>query len=229
MATLGTMRTAVFSAIGMDSTASGADETSVTKWLNEGVREVLLRTHCRIEVTDMTLTADEWKYDLPTGIMAIKHITDSANNPVDVVQFGEIQELRRADSSTAVSGTLRVAFLGSNLFTVWPTPSAADSLEFFYVPKPTEMSSSVHDPSESTYGGVPTEFHSAIELWALYRASDHEHEGRSDQGIKYLAQFDEYLRRVVKPAVIRMAPKMGRVRVGRRPMISSDNGRYPRY
>lgn len=228
MATLAQLRNSVYSKLGMDSTAAGNDEALVTGWLNEGVREVLLRTHCRVDCADMTLTSGSWKYDLPSSVLALKYVVDDESNPCEIIQFEDLLDLRRA-SATGQASRMRVALLGSNLFAVWPTPATAEVLDVFYVPKPTEMSTGTNDPSAATYGGVPSEFHKAIELWALAQGSDHEHEGRTQQGVNYLAQFDEYVRKFVRPAVNRMGGKRGQARIGRRPLLTSRNDTYPRY
>lgn len=227
MATLLQLRTSVAAKVGLDDTAGSTDATNVIYWLNQGVREVLLRTHCRVEIATTNLTANEWTYDLPSDVLALHRVVTSDDTPTHIVSLEEILERRRA-GNTASTAELRLAVEGSNLFAVWPTPTAASTLTLFYVQRPTEMSSDSHDPSNSTYGGIPAEYHYAIELWALAQASDHEHEGRTQQGVSYLAQFDEYLKRVVRPAVNRMGGPLPRARVGRRGgYYRTDNDRYP--
>lgn len=231
MATLSTLRNAVYSKLGMDSTAAGNDETLVTQWLNEGVREVLLRTHCYVSAIDLTLTADEWKYDMDTSVMALLQAWDSNNNPVDIINMDDLLDLRYSDSSsyTFGSGNTKMAMLGANMFAVWPTPSDAGTLSAFYVPKPTEMSSGTHDPSNTTYGGVPVQFHKAIELWALKEGSDHEHEARTKSGMQYEAAFDKYIGQLVRPSVNRMQGRKGPARLGRMRGVPSNRSTYPRY
>lgn len=228
MATLADLRASVLGRLGMDDTAAGTDEGLVDQWLNEGVREVLIRTHCHVNCIDLTLVADEWKYDLPTAILALKYVTDSESNPVQVVDFQEILDLRRT-LSTGHTSNPRMAVLGSNLFAIWPTPTTADVWEAFYVPKPTEMSDGTHDPSSAAYGKIPVEFHHAIELWALAKGSDQEHEGRTQNGIKYTQEFELYISRVVRATVNRKAGRRGPARIGRRPILARSNDVYPRY
>lgn len=227
MATLTTLRSAVYNRIGLDSTASGTEETLVTGWLNEAVREVLLRTHCYVKCIDLTLTSGSWKYDLPSTALAVKKVIDSSNRPVEVVTPTELFEHRMADSASSAV-PLRVAFYGSNLLLVWPTPTGASVLEAFYVPRPTEMTVGTHDPSNATYGGIPVEFHHAIELWALAKASDYGHEQRTQNGLKYMAEFDQYILKVVRPAVMRKGGQLGRAMVGpRRGRYRPANDVYP--
>lgn len=231
MATLADFRTAVGAKLGMDGDNAGTDQTLIDGWLNEGVREVLMRTHCFVKCADMSLTADTWKYNLPSSVLAIEYMVDSDSEPLEPVEFSQLLELRRTDSTVASASTrTRYAVLGANLFAIWPTPSAADTLDVFYVPVPSEMSSGTDDPSAETYGGVPVEYHKAVELWALAQGSDHEHEQRTQSGVKYEQAFELYVARVVRAAVNRKGGvRKGRLRVGRRPMIPPGNGVYPRY
>jgi hypothetical protein len=215
---------------GMDYGNAGEDRDLIDSWCSEGVREVLLRSHCYVAAADVQTTADEWQYDLSNNIMVIKVLWRDGETSQSIrVNPEEIIELRRANGDGVAASNMRWALSGTNMLLIWPTPTEEYDIDFLYVPLPTELSFETHDPSEATYGGVPVAFHKAIELFALANASDHEHEGRSDQGIKYLAQFDEYMRRTVVPAMNRKGGPLPRVRVGRYNSISYDNGRYPRY
>jgi hypothetical protein len=73
---------------------------------------------------------------------------------------------------------------------VWPTPASSSSLTIYYVPEPTEMSSSTHDPSISTYGGIPTEHHKAIELYMLSECGDYDDDQTSAQGARYAQLYE---------------------------------------
>lgn len=213
---------------GMDYTTAGVDRDLIDSWCNEGVREILLRTHCYVAAADVQTTADEWQYDMSSNIMAITLLwRDGEASETVRVSPDEIIELRRANGTTTDASSLRWALAGTNMLLLWPTPSAEYDIDFLYVPRPTEMSFETHDPSETTYGGVPVEYHKAIELWALANASDHEHEGGTQRGVNYLAQFDEYLKRTVRPSVNRKGGRLAPVRVGRRGNFPRhDNDRY---
>lgn len=213
--------------VGMDYTSATTDRDLIDQWANEGVREVLLRSHCYVARADVTTTADEWEYDLSSNIMVIKNIwRDGESDRMVRVTPEEILEFRRTNG-TGTASTLRWALGGTNMLMLWPTPTEEYTIDLIYVPRPAEMSDDGHDPSNPTYGGVPVEFHKAIELWILFNASDHEHEQGTQRGVNYLAQFDEYLKRVVLPAMNRKGGPLPRARVGRTRPLSFDNGRYP--
>lgn len=227
MATLETLRRTVGRKSGMDYGTAGTDRDLIDSWCNEGVREVLLRTHCFTSVTTITTAADDWQYELAAATMAIKQIwRDGETSPMIRVTPEEIIEFRRANAGTNVS-SLRWALEGANLLLLWPTPSSIYTIDVIHVPKPTEMTATTHDPSSATYGGIPVEYHKAIELWALANASDHEHEGRTQQGLNYLSQFESYIRTILR-SVNRKGGSPARARIGRRPIVSFDNDTYPR-
>jgi hypothetical protein len=230
MATLEHLRRTVGRKSGMDYSNAGVDRDLIDTWINEGVREVLLRSHCYTAASVLETTADEWQYDLSTNIMVIKLIyRSSEDSPMERVAPEEILDLRRATGTGSDATTLRWALEGANMLLLWPTPTSAYDINIVYVPKPAEMSANEHDPSSGTYGGVPVEYHKAIELWALSNASDHEHEGRTQSGSKYLVEFENYISRVVRPAVNRKGGLLSPARVGRRPRFASSNDAYPRF
>lgn len=228
MATLEQFRRTVGRKTGMDFNTAGTDRDLIDSWLNEGVREVLLRSHCYVAATVVTTTADEWQYDLSSNVMVIKNIwRDGEDSPMIRVDPEEILELRRANGAGTSVSNLRWAMSGTNMLLFWPTPTEEYDISLIYVPRPSEMAAEEHDPANPTYGGVPVEYQKAIELWALMNASDHEHEGRTKSGLDYLQQFEAYLGRVVRPGVNRKGGRLPRARVGRGPMIRAKNDIYP--
>ena len=224
MATLEAFRRTVGRKTGMDYSAAGDDRNLIDTWLNEGVREILVRTHCYTAATTVETTADEWQYDMSSNIMFVKLIwRDGETSDMIRVSPDEIIDLRRTNSGSG--SMLRWAMAGTNMLMLWPTPTAAYTISLVYVPRPTEMASNEHDPSNPTYGGIPVEYHKAIELWALSNASDHEHEGRTQSGQKYLVEFEAYIARI-RAGVNRKAGRLPRARTGlRRPI--TDNSTYP--
>ena len=205
MATLADLRTRVTSKLGLDNTASGAEQLLVDSWLNEGVVEILLRTQCTVETGEMTTTAGVWDYQLSTNILAIRDLwreDGSATNPVIRVSEQEILDRHRG-SSSGDSVHLRYATAGSNLLLVWPTPSSAYVIDLLYVPRPTAMSSGAHDPSSLTYGRIPAEFHKAIEYYALWQGAEYDENQGAQGGERYRALFEDYLATRIRPAMKR--------------------------
>lgn len=206
MATLADLRTRVTSKLGLDNTASGAEQLLVDSWLNEGVVEILLRTHCTVETGEMTTTANVWSYQLSTSILAIRDVwreeSTGAINPVIRVSEQEILDLHRATSSSDAS-YLRYATTGANLLLLYPTPSATYTIDLLYVPRPTAMSSGTHDPSTLTYGRIPTEFHKAIEYYALWQGAEYDENQGSQGGERYRTLYENYLAAIIRPAMRR--------------------------
>src|SRR3990172_8813998 len=121
----------------------------------------------------MDTTAGTWDYQLDTGILHVKDLwrEDAAGAVFPAVHdsYLEILNLHYATTAAADSNVIHYAVLGSNMLTLWPTPSAVYTIKLFYVPRPTAMSDGTHDPSNITYGRIPTEFHKAIEYYALWQ------------------------------------------------------------
>ena len=228
MATLETLRRTVGRKTGMEYSAAGTDRDLIDSWCSEAVREILIRTHCYTAATTVETTADEWQYDLSSNVMVVKLIwRDGETSDMVRVAPDEIIELRRSNSTSSSDSSLMWAMVGTNMLMFHPTPTSVFTVSLVYVPRPTELSFDTHDPSNPAYGGIPVEYHKAIELWALSNASDHEHEGRTQSGQKYLVEFEAYIARI-KAGVNRKGGRLPAARVGRARRPITDNGVYPR-
>lgn len=195
--TLGTLRTSISSKLGLDNTAASAEQVLIDQWCNEGVVDVLLQTRCYVTSATMALTAGEDEYTLSTSILHIADIELTAGGAVkrfQMVSPAEILEMRRRGASSA-DDPFYYAVAGSNMLMVYPTPTSAGTLTVYYTARPTVMSDAAHDPSNTTYGGVPTEFHKAIELYALWQGAEYDNHTPSKNGKDFQEDYEKRLRR----------------------------------
>ena len=216
--------------LGLDTTASSTEETLVDRWLNEGVVDVLLRARVNVNCGDLTLTADTWKYTLPTTALAIQDIIYTAEDgttgtwvrvtPADILRF------RTATPATG-SRVRYYALNGNDLLMVYPTPSSADTLTIYYVPRPTAMSASSHDPSNETYGGIPSEYHKAIELFALAQAAEYTDHQPSQFGARYKAEYEGKLVEIKRAIRHKGGRSLGPAIVGKSRPLVGNNSQYP--
>jgi hypothetical protein len=221
MANLTTLRQNVSSALGLDNSASG-DQTEIDARLNEGVVDMLVRCDLYVATSETTLTSGSADYELDTDILRVidAFIVPSGSSErgrMVPMTMESILELRRASSLTALTGSnVYYALAGANLFMVYPTPTAADTVTFYFVPRPTAMTSGTNDPSSATYGGIPTEFHRGIELFALWHLSDYDDDQMAQNGEMYRNRYFEYLSMNVRASINRKhGSRMPRARVGR--------------
>lgn len=220
MATLGTLKTGTVDKIGsIDATT---DETKLERWANEAVLDFLLRTHCYVTTGTASLSADVSDYTLDTDILLMKHAylsVGSDNHRVQQVSPAELMEMRITGGSVSVSDSpTYYAIEGANLLRVYPTPSGSVTLNFTYVPRPTAMSDDSHDPSNATYGGIPAEFHKALEFWMCAQAGDYDDDQGSGHGARYLADYMEYVRLCRRSLAVKGNVSPPRFRVGRLPL-----------
>jgi hypothetical protein len=164
--------------LGFETTADSEELLLMQEWAQKGVVDVLLRTHCYVEVGDMLLTAGVSEYRLDADILAVLNdrITSSGDKRhFDVVTLAEIIDYQNANAAyvSSTSGATKVAFEG-NLMVTYPAAATADTIRFFYVPRPTDMTEDSHDPSVAAYGGIPTEYHDAILYYMLWQGAEYD-------------------------------------------------------
>src|SRR5574338_1345065 len=148
MATLAQIRNEVARVIGLDSTAAGADETLVDAWTNEAILDILLQTRCYVAVATTPVTANVADYTLDSAIL---HVVDcylassGTTYRLEQVSPQKLLDMRITANSQASSPASHFAVSGSSLLLLYPTPSSADTMSLYYVPRPAPMSSGSHD------------------------------------------------------------------------------------
>ncbi len=226
MATLLTLRRAVQNKLGLDATASSTEETLLDEWLNSGVVDVLLQTRCNVNCSDLTTTADEWKYTTPTSILSVLDVTyqsASASTTTALERTTPAEILRMRQQGATGSPPRYYALAGNDLLMLFPTPSSVDTITLLYVPRPTAMSATGNDPSAETYGGIPSEYHKAIEYYALWQAAEYTDHQPSQFGRAFHADYLGLLRQFKVARWKKGGRSLGRARVGRRPLVPHDN------
>lgn len=216
MATLTNLRTEVYNRLSLDSTSSGTDETEVTRALNQAVVDVLLQTGVYRTSANTTLTAGQSDYTLDTGILRIYDAYTTSNSErykIEAVSPYEITELRNTAGDDRSSPAIYYALSGANLLMVYPTPSSADTITFYYTPRPTALSSGSHDTSNSTYGGIPDEFYPALVEYACWKVG--QRYDRKDVD-RFFAAYQQYwLPKILKFVNVKASPSPPRMRLRR--------------
>jgi hypothetical protein len=218
MATLANFRTRISAKLGLDNTASSSEQSLIDSWVNEGVNDVLMETQVYVTESTSALTNGQGDYTLDPNILAIKDIfvtSGSVQYILSHVSPDEIIQRRSATSTT--SGPARLyAINGANNIMLYPAPSTGDTLTFWYVPRPTALSTGTDDPSDSAHGGIPTEWHKAIELYALWQGGDYADDDSSQQGERYHQAYEMWLKRVKKERSYKGGRLLGSITPGRR-------------
>lgn len=194
MSTLADFRANAVAILGLDATN---DQTLIDFYANEAVREILLATRCYVTSTTATgiSTSDsDVSAILPSGFLDIVKMywtSGGSDFLLERRQFDDLVDLRR--NTTAVGPTKFYAFLGANLIAWHPAPASGDTLTIYYVPYPTAMSSPSHDPSSTTYGGIPKEQHNTIESYVLWKMADAIDDASSQSGRVYEQNYEKQI------------------------------------
>lgn len=179
---------------GLDQNAASDEYNLMVDWANDAVLDVLLSTRCHLSFGDQTLTIGQGDYVQDATILAVDARTITANTfPVQLVTLEDIYAARRGVASSDY--VMRLAFEG-DLMMVWPTPSTAVTIRYVYVPKPTAMTSGSHDPSNTTYGGVPSWAHTALLSYMRWRAASYDERKVPHTPIDYSSFYQDELKKV---------------------------------
>ena len=186
--------------------------------VNEGVVDFVLRTGCKAQSDDTTLTVGVKDYTLDVDILQILDASvTSGGNPyrMERISHFELLELRRTQASDDVPR--RYATMGSNLLLVYPTPAAADTMTIYFTPRPAALSASGDIPSE-----IPAEFHPAVEYYALSRLASMRDDQTSAQGARYAEEYEKWVQRCRRAMSKMGGSRLAPARVGRRRVVAHD-------
>ena len=239
--TLGDLRTAVAHELGLAASAdgTGAECSDVDTWINQARDRVLMDTGCYVTAESLTissltavtsLSGAVTDYQMPTEALEIVglYIQSSGWSPrVDRVSVPELIEARRL-SLPSGTPTQVYALAGADLLMFWPLPASTDVIELYYIPVPTDLSQQAHDPSNTTYGGIPKQLHTAIKYWACAEGASYDDDQSSAQGQRYRDDYDKEITRYRKFLRERGGLRNQRATVngGRRRRPFHDNSTY---
>lgn len=213
MATLGTFRTAVAAKLGLQNDPAG-DQPIIDIWVNEGVSEILTRSRINVVPGTMALTSGSFDYTLPTQILALDemYVTPVGStqpylmyrkSPAEIVQL-------RVGATGGTPPTRFYALSGTTLLMVYPTPTVADVLTLYYVPRPATLTAPGDTPSD-----IPLEWHKAVEYYACWQAGQLTDSSTTQEGNLYRQLYEDELKAMKRAAIHRGGRKLSRAVVGK--------------
>ncbi len=210
---LATFRTRISSSIGLDNTNGSAEQALMDSYTNQGVLDLLRKTRCFVDIDNMVLTANDGDYDISTNILELIEVDILPANgglyprPMKV-GLAEILDRRKLQPLASGVPPQLFCMSGSNLMSFYPVPSGSDTATLYYIPRPTSMSNTADDPSLTAFGGIPAEYHDAIEYYAMWRSADYDDSMDAQNYLKlYQSRFRE-IRREVQRTGTTHVPRM---------------------
>jgi hypothetical protein len=229
LSTLAQFRSQVSYKLGLDNTAASVEQGLIDGWVNEAVVDILMETQVYIVESVASLTASQGDYVMDSNILIVKDVNVNSGGisyMFDHVSPDEIIQRRALGAGSNVVGPSRLyALNGADVLMLYPNPSAGDSLTFYYVPRPTALVNASDDPSSAALGGIPSEWHKAIQWYALWQAADYMDDDSSQQGERYRTYYESWLKRIKKERSYKGGRRLGAIVAGRRrrPLIPHDN------
>lgn len=163
----------VTATVGLQDIDPMNERTLVEHWVYRGTLDLLARTRCVARCIELEVTAGQPSYVLDHAVLALIDVED-----------GKRRRLRRDDESTGF------VLIRSDLLQVLPTPSEDGEVQVWAVMRPQKMTAEESDLGQESFGAIPDEFQDAIELYALWWASDYGHEQNSQRGERYRILYE---------------------------------------
>lgn len=221
---LGDFRVSVSTEIGLDNSVTAApwsaEQTLIDGYVNRGVVDLLRKTRCNIDIDPMILTAGDGDYNISQAVMEIVELdllpaSGGLYPRPQRVGLAEILNRRKLMPMAAVAPQI-YSFSGSNLISFYPVPSGSDTAMLYYVPRPQPLVNLTDHPDDPNYGGIPVEFHDAIEYYAQWRAASYDDSADAVNYYKmYQSRFREIRREVGRTGGQTMPRMRIHSRVGR--------------
>jgi len=169
------------------------EHTLMLGWARDAVIEVLLRAHCTVETSTMTLNVGSYLYGIDPVVLAVINAQLSDGSELEVTQLANLRKRQKVGSSSPIR---MLAIEGDRLY-VYPTPTAADILVWDFVPRPQQLLTNPgDDPSTVTFGRIPTEYHRALEYYMLWQAGEYDDKKFSQTPQDLEKRFDDECKKV---------------------------------
>lgn len=201
-------------AFGLDDTAGSDELILMQRWLKRGIVDVLVKTHCYVDIGQMGLEANVTDYRTDTSLLALLNVTipDSLGTPteLDVLSMDEI--LPYLSDAIATSATPTKVAIEGTLMRIAPRPASAVTLTYVFVPRPSSMGTDgtkgndALDASDATYGGIPDEMNDAIIAYMSWQAAMYDDKQAALSPVEYRQQYE---------GLCKDAKKQGRRKAGR--------------
>jgi hypothetical protein len=220
VATFATLKNRVNKRLGLDDTADGVDDVLLSGYLNDAVRDFLVRTRINVNRSEITLETETDDSELSGAVLVVNDIYivgDSSRTYTPIkTSPQQIIDWRRAGPVSGSTAITHYAMQGTDLFMWYPSLAAGTIVTVYYVPRPTEMSVTGHDPSNETFGGIPSEFHPALEMYASWQMADIDDDATSQQGLLYQRQYAMLVKEAQRATRHKSGRSLGPAIVGRR-------------
>lgn len=193
MATFGTLKTRVSRRLGLDETANSSDDVLLGGYLNDAVRDFLIKTRINVNRAEITLEEETDDSELAGGVLAVNEVliagsdartfTPSRTSPQQIIDW------RRSGPVSGSTTLTHYALQGYDMFMWYPALPAETVVTMYFVPRPTEMALPTNDPAVEAFGGIPNEWHPALEMYASWQMADVDDDATSQMGLNYQRQY----------------------------------------
>lgn len=144
-----------------DEAGAQITDADIIRWVNDAQRDIAVSNNLLQVVASAPTVAGTSEYTLPVDVLTIRNVY-SGTTRLRAVSFEDAVE-QHLEESTA-TGEPQQYWIFANKFNLYPTPSAAGTIKFYYTKQPTEITATSQTPE------LPQQYHNRIVEYCLAQA-----------------------------------------------------------
>lgn len=163
--------------LGLDRVVGTDEDLLLNDWCQDAVYDFLTETHVRLVATTINLTAGTGDYSmlvLSSTIMEIADLYYTSGGQIYGLERVNLQAILDMRRTTSALDRARYYALEGDMFAVYPTPAANDTLTAYAVIKPTALGNDSNDLAAASFGGIPVQYHPTLLAYVLMRGARYE-------------------------------------------------------
>ena len=163
------------------------NQTTLTDWINDGIRECVKQHSLLQAVATSTSVVDQADYSLPSNIYKL-HTVLYDGKRLDIMTLEQWESRFNVNTTEESSSTPIACYVFADSLTLWPTPDAEADLTIKYTKMPTAITYTA-SPEAWNPGtpSIPEAFHNRLVTYCLAQVALQD-----EDNYKYTMLMDQF-------------------------------------
>lgn len=120
-----------------DESGVQLENADIVRWANEGIRNIAVINRLLRTKSTSAAVIGQWEYTFPDSSIQQVHSVHINGSPIIAVDFAQAEEnFLSGDPDHTEAGTPLFWWNWGDTFTLWPKPTAADTITLFFTRNP---------------------------------------------------------------------------------------------